>query len=175
VSKNTVVILVLVCVGFALMSIAQAQEEKKEKPCAGPEQSQFDFWVGEWRVTDVEGTYQGTNRVEKILDGCAVQENWAGDGGTRGHSYNIFAKRRGVWHQTWVDSNGMLLLLDGGLEDGRMVLRGKTPAREGNGTISHEISWEALGDGRVRQTWRMSKDAGATWNDVFVGLYNRQD
>lgn len=166
-------VLVVLCVCFAFSNPAVAQEDKKDPPCSDPEYSQFDFWVGDWRVTDEAGTFQGTNRIDKILEGCTLQENWTGAQGTRGHSYNIFAKRRGIWHQTWVDSNGMLLLLDGGLKGKRMVLKGKTPAREGKGTIEHEISWEALADGRVRQVWRMSSDRGTTWKDAFVGLYTR--
>jgi len=167
--------LAVICVCLTFSNIALAQEAKTDSPCSDPEFSQFDFWVGEWRVVDTAGAFQGTNRIEKILNGCALQENWTGAQGMQGHSYNIFAKRRGVWHQTWVDSNGALLLLDGGLKDGRMVLSGRTPAREGEGTVEHEISWEALSDGRVRQVWRMSRDGGTTWNEAFVGLYTRQE
>ena len=172
--KMARVILVVVCMTLGLARAAHAQEEKKEPPCAAAEYSQFDFWVGQWRVTNDAGKFQGTNRVAKILDGCGLQENWTGASGMRGHSYNIYAKRRGSWHQTWVDSNGMLLLLDGGLEEKRMVLRGQTPAKDGKGTVSHEISWEPLSDGRVRQVWRISNDGGSTWNNAFEGLYTRQ-
>ena len=80
-----------------------------------------------------------------------------------------------MWHQTWVDANGTLLLLDGGLIDGRMVLTGETPARDGTGTVRHEISWEPLETGQVRQVWRMSRDGGNTWTDAFVGIYTRSD
>ena len=42
---------------------------------------ELDFWVGEWDV-QVGGRMAGTNRIEKILDGCAVMEFWTGaDGG----------------------------------------------------------------------------------------------
>ena len=158
-------------IGFAVL--ASAEDESKAVPCSEPEYSQFDFWVGEWRVEDPSGTFQGTNRIEKILDGCVLQESWTGAQGMRGHSYNIYAKRRGLWHQTWVDSNGALLLLDGGFSEGRMVLRGQTPARDRQGTLEHEISWQPLPDGRVKQHWRISRDGGATWSDAFVGIYTR--
>lgn len=68
--KRIVVVLALICLGFVLTGTALAQEEKKEPPCSALEHSQFDFWVGKWRVTDEAGTFQGTNRIEKILDGC---------------------------------------------------------------------------------------------------------
>jgi hypothetical protein len=167
-------VVLCVCLVMAQTAPRKAQEGEPAPRCADPEYSQFDFWIGEWKVTDPEGNVQGSNRIEKILDGCAIQESWNGAKGMRGHSYTIFAKRRSIWHQTWVDSNGALLLLDGGLVDGRMVLRGQTPAPKGEATVEHEISWEKLADGRVRQVWRISRDGGSTWNDAFVGLYTRE-
>jgi hypothetical protein len=164
---------IVLCAAIALPGWVAAQETTP-RPCSDAEYSQFDFWVGEWRVTDPSGTDQGNNRIEKILGGCAIQENWAGAQGMTGHSFNFYAKRRGIWHQTWVDSNGLLLMLDGGLDNGTMVLRGQTPARDGKGSMEHEISWEPLTDGRVRQVWRISSDGGSTWTDAFVGLYARQ-
>jgi len=153
---------------------AWGQDGAKAKSCTDPEYSQFDFWVGDWNVTDPSGQEQGTNHVVKILDGCVLQENWKGAQGMTGQSYNVYAKGRGVWHQTWVDSNGSLLLLDGGVVGGTMVLKGETPAKDGNGTVQHEISWQAMETGQVRQVWRMSKDGGSTWTDAFVGIYTRK-
>lgn len=173
--RKMIMAAVLVCFGIAHTGTVAAQESAAAPPCSGPEYTQFDFWVGEWRVTNPEGVFQGTNRIEKILGGCVLEENWTGAKGMRGHSYNAYAKRRDVWHQTWVDSNGMLLLLEGGLENDRMVLRGETPGPEGKGSVNHEISWEQLADGRVRQIWRVSSDGGSSWKDAFVGLYTRQD
>jgi hypothetical protein len=171
------------CCTLAVTGLALAQDQEQGKkqpppppPCTAPEYSQFDFWIGNWRVTNEEGKFQGTNRVERILGRCAIEENWEGAEGSKGHSFNMYDKRRGVWHQTWVGDHGLLLLLDGGLDaDGRMVLRGQLPARDGKGMVDHEISWEKLDDGRVRQTWRFSRDGGTTWKNLFVGLYERQD
>jgi hypothetical protein len=172
--KTRVALIVWMSAAVLGSFVAGAQEAGAQRPCSAPEHSQFDFWVGSWRVTDTEGVFQGTNRIEKILGGCALQENWTGAKGTTGHSFNIYAAGRGVWHQTWVDSNGTLLLLDGGIEGGRMVLRGQTPSAEKKGTMEHEISWERRPDGSVRQIWRVSRDGGSTWKDAFVGLYNRE-
>ena len=148
-------------------------EEPPKRPCAAPEYRQFDFWIGDWTVATPDGTKAGDNRIEKILDGCVLMESWTGVGGMTGRSFNIYSSPGGRWHQTWVDTNGTLLKLDGGLEDGKMVLSGSNPGAKGT-PVHHEISWQKLGDGRVRQHWRVSKDGGATWSDAFIGFYTRK-
>ena len=123
-------------------------------------------------MTNPEGKSAGRNKIERVLDGCALLESWQSAAGPyRGHSLNTFDARRGVWHQTWVDNGGLLLELDGGLEGARMVMRGETVSKEG--ALRHEIAWEPLEDGRVRQHWRISKDGGETWTDAFIGLYTK--
>ena len=169
---------ILVCVALLMVSGVGgevAAQEAETTPCTSPEHSQFDFWIGEWKVTDRDGVYQGSNRIEKVLGGCVLQESWTGAKGTKGLSFNIYVAGRGVWHQTWVDASGTLLLLDGGLEDGRMVLSGATPAGDGKGEVRHEIAWTPMRTGQVKQVWRISKDGGETWNDAFVGIYTREE
>lgn len=167
--------LAVVCSMAGVAPMAWAQDGEGGVPCTDSDYSHFDFWIGTWKVTDPDGVYQGSNRVEKILGGCVVKESWTGAKGMTGQSFNIYAHGRGGWHQTWVDSNGTLLLLDGGLEDGRMVLRGETPAKDGDGTVQHEISWQPMGSGQVRQVWRVSRDDGDSWSEAFVGVYTRED
>ncbi len=77
------------------------------------------------------------------------------------------------WHQTWVDSGGMLLELDGGFVDGRMVLEGPGKGKKDE-AITNRIVWEKLMDGRVRQTWTVSSDGGATWSIAFDGFYTKR-
>jgi hypothetical protein len=55
-----------------------------------------------------------------------LHERYATPGGYSGESLNIYDASRKLWHQTWVDSTGTLLLLDGGVRDGRMMLEGQT-------------------------------------------------
>jgi hypothetical protein len=143
-------------------------------PCSGPEYRQFDFWVGEWDVTQPDGTPAGTNRIEIILGGCVLFESWeSATSPHEGHSFNIYG-RDGKWHQTWVDNGGLLLELVGGLVDGRMVMSQDRTRPDGK-TVHHEVSWEKLETGQVRQHWRASSDGGQTWNDVFVGIYTKKE
>lgn len=144
-------------------------------PCAAPEYRQFDFWIGDWEVTQ-GGDQAGTNSIYPVYGGCALKENWqgTGEGGISGSSFNIYDQATQRWHQTWVDSSGSLLLLDGGLVDGSMVLTGQRPTRDGSGQATHRITWTPNDDGSVRQLWEASKDGGSTWSVVFDGHYVRQ-
>ncbi|HUM25392.1 MAG TPA: hypothetical protein PKN81_04115, partial [Anaerolineales bacterium] len=84
------------------------------------ENHEFDFWLGEWDVTWGEGVH-GTNRVESILDGAVIQENFNGDG-LIGISVSVFSREDSRWHQTWVDNSGSYLDFVGEFVDGKMIL-----------------------------------------------------
>lgn len=167
----------LLCLGLltlpAAPSASLGQSAPRATSCAAPEYRQFDFWVGEWDVALPDGKPAGTNRIAPILGGCALQESWTGASGMSGHSYNIYDAARKVWHQTWVDSQGTLLQLEGGLEGGRMRLEGETVDSAGAKT-RQRITWEPTGPGGVRQLWEASRDGGATWTVVFDGRYTKR-
>jgi hypothetical protein len=153
------------------VAAAQAPKAPSPPPCTSPEHRQFDFWVGDWSVNRPDGKLAGTNRVDVILGGCVVHESWrSANGKSVGQSFNIYAQD-GKWHQTWVDNSGALLQLTGGLVDGRMVMSQRMTRPDGT-SILHEISWEKLEGGKVKQHWRVSRDEGKTWTDAFVGIYS---
>ena len=143
--------------------------------CATAEHSQFDFWLGDWEVRGSKGEVAGINRISRIAGGCALLEEWQGNGGVAGKSLNAWSPERGMWHQTWVDSSGSLLMLDGGIRDGVMVLEGATidPEQVG-GLLLHRISWSVLDESgdQLRQHWQTSAD-GERWETAFDGHYTR--
>jgi hypothetical protein len=171
----------LLLVVLLLPMSATAQEPETDLPapanlCGSKEHRQFDFWIGDWNVTS-NGQTAGTNSIHPIHNGCALQENWqgAGAGGISGSSFNIYDRASGHWHQSWVDASGTLLLLDGGLVEGSMVMSGKRPARDGNGMTLHRITWTPSSDGSIRQLWQASTDDGKNWTVLFDGLYKPQN
>ena len=111
--------------------------------------------------------------MEKLYGGCVLKENWTGLQGGSGSSFNIYDAPRKLWHQTWVDSMGTLLVLEGGLKDGRMVMSGDQVQKDGSHLLNR-MSWTPA-DGSVRQTWDVSKDGGKTWKVVFDGVYRKAD
>jgi hypothetical protein len=146
----------------------------RPSPCRSrPEYRQFDFWVGEWDVTNPRGQQAGTNSVQLILGDCVVFENWTGARGSSGKSFNVYNAAKGKWQQTWVDNSGGVLELTGDYKDDQMRFTGETKGAGGKVTLER-LTFTRLGDGRVRQFWEQSADGGRTWTVVFDGTYVRK-
>lgn len=143
-------------------------------PCDTPEHRAFNFWLGDWQVHTPDGKLAGHNLVETRYHGCVVHEQYTSAGSKfRGESLNIYDASRKVWHQTWVDTSGQLLVLEGGIRDGKMVLEGETTNTDGT-VLKQRITWTPNADGSVRQFWE-SGDKSGRWTTVFDGLYTHKE
>lgn len=131
-------------------------------PCSSPEHRQFDFWIGEWRVSKPDGSFAGTNRITLEYGKCVIHERYVTGKGYSGESLNAYDAVRKVWHQTWVDTDGLLLTLEGRWDGKNMVLEG----------AKQRITWTPNADGSVRQLWE-SVDARGAWTVVFDGRYTK--
>ena len=140
-------------------------------PCASAEHHQFDFWIGEWTVTTPDGKPAGHSRIEGVLGGCALLEHWSGTGGSDGKSLSLYVAADRQWNQTWIDSDGNRIVLTGGMDGARMVL--KNAWTQNGKPMRSELSWTPEANGSVRQVWRQSNDGGATWTTTFDGIYRR--
>ncbi|MBC8008432.1 MAG: DUF1579 family protein [Prolixibacteraceae bacterium] len=152
---------------LAATAWAQTGEGTAAKPCATPQHRQFDFWIGEWDVTQ-NGKSAGRNSIRPILNGCALSEQWSGTGGFTGSSLNFYDEETKRWHQTWIDSQGQSLMLEGSFSGGAMVLQ--TIDRTPDGP-QHRITWTLLDGRSVRQLWQTQEKGGAEWKTAFDGKY----
>ena len=158
-------------IAACMVSFGANAQDAKPAPCSAPEHRQFDFWLGDWEVKGPAGKVAGRNSISSIHGGCVLYESWKGIGGVTGTSFNVYDPGKKKWRQTWVDSTGGVLDLEGELRDGRMVLA-STPASKSDAI--NRITWERLPDGRVRQLWETSADGGTTWKVAFDGYYSKQ-
>ena len=140
--------------------------------CDAPEHRGFDFWLGEWQVRTPDGKLAGVNRIAREYDGCVLHERYDTGRGYSGESLNVYDTGRKAWHQTWVDTSGTLLLLEGGLRNGNMVLEGQTTGADTRVT-KHRITWTPNTNGSVRQLWESTDDKGQ-WSTAFDGMYTRK-
>ena len=51
----------------------------------------------------------GINRIELEYADCVVHERYDTQRGYRGESLTVYDASRQAWHQTWVDTSGLLL------------------------------------------------------------------
>jgi hypothetical protein len=157
---------------FALSVASIASAAAGAGACDGSEQRQFDFWLGEWNVRTPDGKLAGVNSISREYAGCVLHERYSTGRGYSGESLNTYDAGRKVWHQTWVDDSGTLLLLEGGLRGHNMVLEGRTVGTDGQVT-QHRITWTPNADGSVRQHWESTDDKGL-WSTAFDGSYTRK-
>ena len=170
-----VVVLLLTCLAGARQNNAAAQP----KPCAEPEQKQFEFWVGEWDLTwpgnNTGQTDHGTNSVQRILEGCIVQENFSGAEAMhlRGQSVSIFDASARKWKQTWVDNEGAYLDFVGEFKDGQMVLAREAIRPEGTKALQRMV-FKNITHEEFDWSWEASKDGGKSWTVIWPIHYKRK-
>lgn len=141
------------------------------RPCRSAEHRQFDFWLGDWDVTNQAGPQRppSHNRISSREGGCIVLEEYDTPSGYSGVSISFYDPNRKQWHQTWMDNQGQPILHSGGMRDGRMVL-----VDDPEGQTQNRTTWTPMDEEKVRQHWEFSDDGGKTWSTVFDGLCTRR-
>ncbi len=163
---------IVIAIGAAMGAVPA---HAAEPPCADPKSHQFDFWIGEWEVSDRDGgQIVGRNRIRPILDGCVLQETWTGVSGSAGSSLNFYDPSRRQWRQFWVWREGTTLELEGSFADGSMTMTGDSTEPDGS-VVRNRITWFDQSGKTVRQLWEKSKDGGKIWQTEFDGIYRRSE
>jgi len=147
-------------------------------PCdQNPVYHKLDFWLGEWDVFDIKsGQKDGLNRIEKILKGCAIVENWT-EAVDRSEGKSVFYVQRatGQWKQVWVEDSGGMKeksLQDSYTGEG-VRFQGEILHKSG-GSHLDRTTLIPMNGGRVRQTIEISRDAGKTWETIYDAEYRRR-
>jgi hypothetical protein len=141
------------------------------RPCSAPEYHQFDFWLGDWDGFDMDkpSVVVAHNRVDSILGGCVVREDYRALDGMEGQSFSIYDASRKLWHQTWVTNRGKLLVIEGRFENGEMILSGADRTADGKQQRVRGV-WKPARDG-VRETAVTSLNGGKTWQPWFDMIF----
>ena len=137
--------------------------QPRPNPCAAPEFSQFDFWVGNWDVYNARGQHVASSLIEKVY-GCGIRENWKPFNSPGGGSLNIFVPSTKQWEQFWIDSGGSRAFFKGGMQGEAMVLTGEW------GPMTR-MTYTPNDDGSVRQLVEQSSDKGKNWATAYDFTY----
>ena len=137
--------------------------------------SALDFWLGEWDVF-VGDQQVGTNRITRIMKGCAVVEEWRDAEGGEGRSLFYVEPGTHRWKQVWVtDDAGHVggtkeKHLIARLPDGGTRFQGELPLPDGR-LILDRTTLTPIRPGEVRQLIETSRDGGTTWRAGFDARY----
>jgi hypothetical protein len=169
----------LVGLAVSAATLAQTQQAPPTNPvspgptCTSAQHRAFDFWVGRWDVYPTgKAKMVAHSRIENLYGGCVIRENWMPFNGNDGGSLNTYDPQDRRWHQVWMDSSNGRVAFDGGVEDGKMVLRGnwKGAAQPGQDALVR-MTYSKVDAGAVRQFGEISTDKGATWKPFFDFTY----
>lgn len=144
------------------------------KPCSAAAYRQFDFWLGQWDITEAGGP-AGTNVVEPLLGGCAIRENYLDpDGGSVGTSLNSYDADTKQWRQTWVADYGTDYRMAGGLDaSGTMVLTGERINALNGRLLIDTWKWTPIDGNTMVQTGRITVPATGRDEQFWNGEYHR--
>jgi Protein of unknown function (DUF1579) len=142
--------------------------------CASDAHRALDFWVGEWDVVTRDGKPSGASRVERILDGCVIMENWSTVGRPyMGKSFNTYNPSDQTWTQHWVDTTGASIVMTGAFEGKNLVYRRDLVSKDGKAARAR-MTFFNLGADQVRQLVEQSSDEGQTWSTQIDLTYKRK-
>ena len=136
------------------------------------ERRQFDFWIGEWFVTD-SGQTIATSVEQALEDSSIILENYYPNDGYTGKSINFFDAHLRKWRQTWVDAKGNVSEFAGVYKDGAIRFEGESHRANGK-KVLRRLTFYNLGPDRVRQFSEASTDGGKTWFTGYDFLYIRK-
>jgi hypothetical protein len=163
---------------FLLAGFAGSSRAQAPRGCAGDSTyAALDFWIGSWHVY-IGDTLVGTNRISKVLQGCAVVEEWQDAHGARGRSLFYVDPTLRQWKQVWVTETATRA---GGVKEKHLIaslpeggVRFQGEVRQADGRILLDRTSLVPGPGgEVRQLIEASGDGGSTWRTTFDARYRR--
>ncbi len=160
---------------LSLVLIPNLNAQTNSCNCCTEKHEEFDFWIGEWTVTNPKGIVAGSNRIEKVQDNCVLQENWtSAKGNFTGTSNNFYNSKAKQWEQLWIDNQGQSLHLKGNRVGNQMILQSDEAMNKEGKPYIHRITWTKNDDGTVRQYWETITN-GKEVIVAFDGLYKKTE
>ncbi len=139
----------------------------------------LDFWLGEWDVYVNENQKIGVSLVRKMVNGCAIQENFEQLDGFVGQNLFYFNNITGEWKMVWVTGAAVSL---GGVKEKVMIARddnggvrfvGDLPNNTTGQKIVDRLTITPISKDRVNMLIDQSLDGGDSWVTTFSGFYQR--
>lgn len=160
---------------ICLFSLTNMNAQTTPCNCCSEKHAEFDFWIGDWEVTNPDGSIAGTNTITKSQSACLLQENWvSANGKVTGTSNNFYNSKTKQWEQIWVDNMGESLHLKGNRIGNQMILKSDPETNRNGEPFYNRITWTLKDDGSVVQFWEtITNDSEIKIS--FDGLYRKKE
>jgi opacity protein-like surface antigen len=174
--RFTVIAVLLAGAGAAAQAQASAQAPAPPASCAASaDRHRFDFWIGEWQVTTMDGHVVGASSVQAMAGGCGLLENWTASNGTTGKSLNAYNPAVKQWQQYWVGQGGAVTeYRESEWHDGSLSLIARSTGSSTQTAPIQRLTFTPMNDSTVRQHGEMSADGGVTWTTTYDFSYHRR-
>ena len=167
-------LLALLVAAIVLAATAVLAQSQTQYGCDSVESRQLDFWVGDWELAYLQGgkEVKSRNRITKVLNGCAILEEFTGAPGTKldGRSFSTYDRATKRWKQTWVDNTASYLEFDGASVDGDMAFV-RAFTKDGKTTHQRMVFKDVKPDS-LTWLWQSSPDGNA-WATQWEIAYKR--
>jgi len=147
--------------------------QQRPSGCTAPDNRQFDFWLGEWDVSNSGSTAVVAESSITLADqGCVILEYWRPFQGASGHSINGYDMTAKEWKQTWIDATGRITPYGGTMQNGTLFMDDRSnPSPPGAKFKKRRMNFRPIDANTVRQWgegWDEAKQAWAvTWDLIY--------
>ncbi len=143
--------------------------------CGASEQRQFDFWLGEWDVSETgAAAVEAESSITLHDQGCVILEYWRPFQGASGHSINGYDKAAKIWRQTWIDATGRITAYGGTMLDGTLYLDNLTAETSGAAAGRRRMNFRAIDANTVRQWGELLDEKSGKWSIAWDLTYRRR-
>ena len=116
---------------------AQPSASAAETPAAtDPENRQFDFWLGDWAITDPNGSSEASSRVSLALGQYLVVENWDDGRSHKGENLFAYSADDKTWHGMFADNQGRVHVFTGKVSGGLAEFYGPSRGPAGEAVLN---------------------------------------
>lgn len=150
--------------------------QQRPTGCAAPENRQFDFWLGEWDVSNAGMTALVAESSITLADqGCVILEYWRPFQGASGHSINGYDAIAKEWKQTWIDATGRITPYAGTVQDGTLFMDDRSnPSPPGVQFKRRRMNFRPIDANTVRQWGEGWDEAKQAWVVTWDLTYRRR-
>jgi hypothetical protein len=132
--------------------------------CSTPAYRQFDFWIGDWTAYTAGGAdIIARIKVSAVADGCGLLEEVVPTKGPPSEALMVYDPEATLWRREAIAGDGQTILMQGGLQNGELVLEGDEAGGPQHGLA--RLSWKVQGE-VVTESGERSPN-GREWNSWF--------